>query len=88
MTELDEETIDIILHKIKLTEVERDVNNHRTMIAETVLPILEKIDFKYVNIYFINNFVKIECSVFIAIGFGWFILFSCNEVPQREHNPN
>ncbi|EAS07412.2 guanine nucleotide exchange factor (macronuclear) [Tetrahymena thermophila SB210] len=47
--DLNEETIDLVVHKIKLTEVERDVNNHRTMISETVLPILEKIDLSHMK---------------------------------------
>lgn len=49
ISDLDEDALEVIVQKLKLTEVERDVNNNRTMMAETVLPILEKIDPKAVS---------------------------------------
>lgn len=51
---LDEDMIDIIIHRLKLTEVERDVHNNRTMITETVLPILDKVDLNHVLKTFVS----------------------------------
>ena len=44
----EEDDLEETVEKLKLTEVERDVNNNRTMMTETVLPILEKMELSHV----------------------------------------
>lgn len=45
----EEDDLEETIEKLKLTEVERDVNNNRTMMTETVLPILEKMELSHIK---------------------------------------